>query len=215
MDGNRRYAREQNRPLFEGHRAGADKLKEVVAWCEAAGVGHIIAYAFSTENWQRTKLEVSYLLQLFREVLDRDMPELMAKGVRINCVGRLTDFPADLQEKMREVMAASAKNKKINLHLALSYGGRAEILAAAKKLIEQGIKNPTEKDFSQALWTAGIPDPDLVIRTSGEERLSGFLPWQSVYSELFFTPTLWPAFTKKEFLSILKEYDGRERRRGK
>ena len=215
MDGNRRFAREHNLPLLEGHRAGADKLKEVVAWCEEAGIKHLITYAFSTENWQRNKLEVEYLMILFREVMMRDLPELMAKGVKIKCVGNLSDFPADLQVSMKKLMGESEKNSGVNLHLALSYGGRAEILAATKKLIERGIKNPTEEDFSNALWTAVMPDPDLIIRTSGEQRLSGFLPWQAVYSELAFTPTLWPALTHDEFFAILEDYNGRERRKGR
>ena len=215
MDGNRRFAREHDLSLLEGHRAGADKLKEVVAWCEEAGIKHLITYAFSTENWQRNKLEVEYLMTLFREVMMRDLPELMAKGVKIKCVGNLSDFPADLQVSMKKLMGESEKNSGVNLHLALSYGGRAEILAAYRKLHEQGFENPSEKDFSEALWTTGMPDPDLIIRTSGEQRLSGFLPWQAVYSELAFTPTLWPALTHDEFFAILEDYNGRERRRGK
>ncbi len=215
MDGNRRYAREHNLPLLEGHRKGYEKLKELCRWAEEAGIASVIVYAFSTENWQRPKPEVTYLLKLFKFVLTHELGILLRDGVRVRCIGQREKFSPSLQKLIVEAEEKTKNNKRLTLVLALSYGGRAEILAATKKLINQKITNPTEADFSNALWTAGVPDPDLIIRTSGEQRLSGFLPWQTVYSELAFTPTLWPALTRDEFFQILEDYNGRERRKGK
>lgn len=214
MDGNRRFAREHNLALFEGHRAGSKKLKEVLRWAKEAGVSYVIVYAFSTENWNRSPEEVSYLLTLFKSILTNELEEMKREGVRIRCIGTLARFPLEIRESVVRAEAETRGLEGPTLVLALSYGGRAEIVEAANRAIEAGEHQMTEEKFSAHLSTAGIPDPDLIIRTSGEQRLSGFLPWQSVYSELFFTKTHWPALSREEFEGILKEFSRRERRMG-
>jgi undecaprenyl diphosphate synthase len=220
MDGNRRWAKSKNLPVYEGHTAGYEKLKDFARWAKEAGVKNVIAFAFSTENWERKKHEVDFLLMLFRKMVIEEAEELKKEKARIIFLGDLDKFPKDIAvaaRKLEEDTKKYAKNQTIGL--AVSYGGRAEIISAVKKLVkEKGVKaidKLNEKMFSTCLFTKDIPDPDLIIRTSGEMRLSGFLTWQSVYSELFFTKTNWPALTKKEFYKILKEYVSRERRLGK
>ncbi|MCI0542611.1 polyprenyl diphosphate synthase [bacterium] len=223
MDGNRRWAKARNLPLLEGHSKGYTKLKEVLGWANEAGVEHMIVYAFSTENWRRAEEEVSYLMELFRNILaSREIEEMKERGMRVKFVGQKEMFSQDFRDGMKKMEEETRGGEK-TLWVALSYGGRAEILDAVKKIARKIIKERgteeilevTEEDFSRELWTAGMPDPDIIIRTGGEVRLSNFLPWQSVYSELFFTETLWPDFSKEEFSQILDEYAGRERRRGK
>lgn len=220
MDGNRRWAKSKNLPTYEGHNAGYRKLKDFAKWAREAGVKNVIAFAFSTENWERKKHEVDFLLALFRKMVIEEAEELKKEKARIIFLGDLDKFPKDIANaarKLEEETKKYAKNQTIGL--AVSYGGRAEIISSIKKLIkEKGLKvvdKIDEKIFSSFLFTKDIPDPDLIIRTSGEMRLSGFLPWQGVYSELFFTKTNWPALTKKEFNKMLIEYASRERRRGK
>ena len=215
MDGNRRWAKGRGFPTLEGHRHGYEKLKETVRWAKTAGVKHLIVYALSTENWNRTSEEVSYLLDLIRFVLAHELSVFKKENTRIICVGERERFPKDIQELMIKAEEETALLTGMTLVLALSYGGRVEILNAVNVLLASGKKGVTEEVFKQVLWTKDIPDPDLIIRTSGEMRLSGFLPWQAVYSELFFTKTLWPDFSEEEFNSILKEFAGRERRVGK
>ena len=216
MDGNRRWAKERGMPSFEGHSLGYQKLKDALPWIKDAGIKNLIVFAFSTENWKRKETEVSYLLDLFRLILDKELDYFHKEGGVIKSVGKLESFPDDIQKLCQRAEEKTKNNPGPNLYLALSYGGREEILNATREIIKEGIKseNITEELFSKKLWTAGMPDPDIIIRTGGERRLSGFLPWQGVYSELFFTDTYWPAFTKEEFESILKEYDQRERRFG-
>ncbi len=213
LDGNRRWAKEHGLPTLEGHRAGSEKLKEVIHFVRESGISHLVVYAFSTENWNRQKEEVSYLMDLFRKAVQKEMKELGKEGVRIRFVGQRERFSADLQRAMNVTEEETRKNDTFTLWVCLSYGGRAEIVAAAKAAAKGG--EVTEETLMQNLWTAEMPDPNIIIRTSGEKRLSGFLPWQSIYSELFFTDTKWPAFTKEEFDSILAEFAQRERRRGK
>lgn len=214
MDGNRRWAKANNFPTFEGHRCGRNKLREVVRWTKAAGATHFIVYAFSTENWNRSKAEVSYLLDLFRLVLSKEIGEMKKEGVRILCAGDRSRFPADLQNMMRNAEQETSTLPGPTLVLALSYGGRSEILNAVREIVVSKEKHITEEVFNNHLWTKGVPDPDLIIRTGGEMRLSGFLPWQSVYSELFFTKTLWPDFSEEEFSSILSAFAARKRNFG-
>ncbi len=214
MDGNRRWAKAHGLPTLEGHRRGYEKMKEVLDWVKDAGIRHVIMWGFSTENWGRAPEEVSYLMDLFRHVLIHDLPEIKAKGGRLKFPGQRERFAPDIQELMTKA-EEETKDGTHTLWFALSYGGRAEILMAANTLLKEGKREITEGDFSNALWTADMPDPDLIIRTSGEERLSGFLPWQSVYSELFFLPVMWPDFTKEDFQNVLSDYAARERRRGK
>lgn len=217
MDGNRRWAKRRRKPAFFGHKKGYEKLKEVVRWTREAEIEHLVIYAFSTENWNRSKAEVGQLMKLFSFVVKNERENLKKEGIRIRFIGDIDRFSPEIRKGIAETEKVTEGGEKINLYLAVSYGGRAEILSAVKKVMMEN-KNPaglSEESFSKAMWTVGMPDPDLIIRTGGEQRLSNFLPWQSVYSELYFTKTLWPDFTKKEFAGIIKNYAKRERRRGK
>lgn len=218
MDGNRRWAKEHGLPAFEGHRRGYEKLTDLLSWCKESGVKHVAVYAFSTENWRRKEEEVGYLMQLFRYVIFKETERFKKENGRVRFIGQKDRFDTDIQEGM-EKMEQETSEGEYTLYVCISYGGRAEILSAIQKLAKE--KTPeeiaalTEEDFGRLLWTDGMPEPDIVIRTGGEKRLSNFLTWQSVYSELFFTDTLWPEFSKEEFTSILEEYSKRERRLGK
>lgn len=214
MDGNRRYAKEYGQTEIAGHTAGKEKFLEVVDWIKDLKIPHAVFYAFSTENWQRDKTEVEHLMFLFRELLLQLKKESVDRQVNVRIIGRKEDLPADIQKSIQELEAEKIDKYVTTIWVALSYGGRAELVSAINRAIRVG-KEITEKDLEEFLWTKGMEDPDIIIRTSGEKRLSNFLPWQSVYSELFFTPTYWPAFTKEEFMSILEEYANRERRIGR
>jgi len=216
MDGNRRWAKGKELPLFEGHRAGGKKLKEVVEWSKECGIEHVIFFTFSTENWNRKLEEVTYLLGLIGEFLTSELDNFHAQGGVLHCVGDIGRFSENLQKVFKNAEEKTSSNIGPHIYFALNYGGRQEILSAVKKIVD---KNPsreeiTEEYFAQHLQTHPMPDPDMIIRTSGEERLSGFLPWQSVYSELFFTDTLWPDFSKEEFLGMMRQYTERQRRFG-
>jgi undecaprenyl diphosphate synthase len=219
MDGNRRWAAENNLPVYEGHSEGYKKLKEVVHWSREAGIPHMVIYAFSTENWKRSEKEVGYLITLFRFILENETKKMVDERVRVRFIGDMSRFSEDIKKLMEYMEKATAVAYDITLHLAMSYGGRAEIVAAVNLLIAEGRTSTesfiTEEIFAQKLWSRDMPDPDLIIRTGGESRLSNFLSWQSIYSELFFTDTKWPAFTKEEFNAILAEFSTRERRGGK
>ncbi len=215
MDGNRRWARAHGLQSLKGHTAGLEKAKEVTRHAFSKGVETVVLYAFSTENWNRPNEEIGYLMKLFDVVLMRELEKFSRKGVRVRFIGDLSRLP----EKLR--MSAKRLEKKSShtgftktLAIAISYGGRAEILTALNRLISEGKTEVREEEVRAVLWTADMPDPDIIIRTGGEKRLSNFLPWQSIYSELFFSDSLWPDFTKKEFDSILTEFSLRERRRG-
>lgn len=215
MDGNRRWARAHNKPVFEGHSEGYKKLQDVMKWSREAGIEHVVAYAFSTENWQRSEEEVGYLIKLFRFVLENETTKMIDERVRVCFIGDRTRFTDDIQKGMVKMETETAKDYDTTLHLAMSYGGRSEILSAVNTLINQGTKSVNEEDFSKKLWSYPMPDPDILVRTGGEYRLSGFLPWQSVYSELFFIDAWWPEFQHEEFLRIIKKFNDRERRHGK
>ncbi len=216
MDGNRRFAKAHGLPQVEGHRLGYAKLKEVAGWCQEVGIKFLTVYAFSTENWNRSKDEVSYLVDLFKTVLFSEAEKIQKEHGAIRFIGDLGRFSKDMVAKIKELENNNPVEPNLTLVVALSYGGRLEILSAINKLIEKGsVTSFTEEEFSKQLWSTGIPDPDLIIRVGGEKRLSNFLTWQSVYSELFFSDTTWPAFTKEEFLSILEEFSNRDRRMGK
>lgn len=218
MDGNRRWARERNLPTLAGHKKGYQKLKEVAGWCKKIGIRNLIVYAFSTENWGRKEEEVDYLMDLFREFIFKESEWLKKEDLRIKFVGQTERFDADIRAGIENIERETKKGTNI-LYVAISYGGRAEILQAVKKIarevLPEKIKSMQENDFAEYLWTQNMPDPDIIIRLGGEKRLSNFLSWQSVYSELFFPETYWPAFTEKEFLDIIKEYGNRKRRKGK
>ena len=213
LDGNRRWARAHGVSKLEGHRAGVETLQKMVRFARDRGIKHLVVYAFSTENWSRDTDEVSYLMGLFSETIRKEMNELGKENVRVRFAGQRARFPLDLQQAMRDIEEKTSQNDAITLWTCLSYGGRAEIAAAAIAAAAKG--TITEESLSQNMWTAEMPDPDIIIRTGGEKRLSNFLPWQSVYSELFFTETLCPDFNKEEFDAILEEFAQRERRRGK
>lgn len=215
MDGNRRWATKNNLPKLEGHRVGYNKLREVQEWCQEVGVKHLIVYAFSTENWNRTKEEVGYLMNLLRTVMDSAVRDAIKNNGRLIFIGERSRLDVDIVRAMEDAEARTQNGSSFTLGIALSYGGRAEIIDAIRRIPEEKLSSISEDEFSRLLWTNQFSDTDLIIRTSGEERLSNFLPWQSVYSELFFTKTLWPDFTKEEFLKILGTFGNRERRLGK
>lgn len=215
MDGNRRWARAHNKPIFEGHSEGYKKLQDAVKWARDAGIPHVAAYAFSSENWQRSEEEVGYLIKLFRFILNNETKKMIEDRVRVCFVGDRLSFSEDIQAGMKKMELETSKDFNITLHIAMSYGGRAEILAATNTLLAQGAKSVSEEEFSKKLWSYPMPDPDLLIRTGGEKRLSGFLPWQSVYSELFFVDAWWPEFQQEEFVKIIANFNLRERRHGK
>jgi len=212
MDGNRRWAKGKGMPSVRGHQAGYEKLKEATRWAHEAGVKELTVYAFSTENWNRSQEEVGYLMELLEHALTRGLEDLEKEGVRMRFIGERARFSSAFKEKMDAVEARTSVNAGITLVIALSYGGRSEILSAVQKL--EG-KEVTEEALRNAMWSAGLLDPDLIIRTGGEMRLSNFLTWQSAYSELMFTDTLWPDFSKEEFLGMLEAFGMRERRMGK
>ncbi len=217
MDGNRRWAKENGLPSLEGHRAGGEKLKDVVMWARDAGIKHIIFFTFSTENWKRSEEEVSYLMKLISHYIAGELEHFNKEGGVLHCVGEMSRFSPDMQKMLQDAEEKTKNNPGPHVYFALNYGGRQEILSAIKKIISENPKTEdiTEDYFAKHLQTFPMPDPDIIIRTSGEMRLSGFLPWQGVYSELFFTKTLWPDFSKEEFLKIIEEYGDRERRLGK
>ena len=215
MDGNRRFARAHNKPTFEGHNEGYKKLQEVVKWAREAGIAHLVVYAFSTENWQRSEEEVGYLMKLFRSILNNETKKMIEEKVRVCFVGDRARFDSDIQEAMVKMESETANDFNITLHIAMSYGGRAEILSATNTLLKEGATNVTEEEFSKKLWSYPMPDPDILIRTGGDQRLSGFLPWQSVYSELFFVDAWWPDFLEEDFKHIISEFNVRERRMGR
>ena len=217
MDGNRRWAKGRGLLSLKGHHAGGETLKKVIKFAKNAGVEHIIFFTFSTENWARSEEEVSYLLNLIGEFLKKELEYFNSEGGVLHFVGDLSRFSSDLQKEFKESENKTAQNTGLHVYFALNYGGRQEILSAVKSIISENPKKEeiTEEYFSKHLQTGKMPDPDIIIRTSGEQRLSGFLPWQGVYSELFFTKTLWPDFSEEEFLKIIEEYGNRDRRNGK
>lgn len=228
MDGNRRWAKENGFSPLEGHKRGEEKIEPIIDGAINLGIPYLTFWAFSTENWQRTKKEVSFLLNLFRENLHKKVDNYHKKNVRINIIGDISKFPQDIAQKTREWMEKTKNNNKITVNIALSYGGRDEIIRTIKKLsakllsksanikeIQQQFNNLTVEQFNKLLDTAGQPDPDLLIRTGGEMRLSGFLLWQSEYAEIYFIKTYWPDFTKDKFLEAIDDYQQRKRRFGK
>ena len=215
IDGNRRWAKERELSTLDGHTAGYEKLKEFMRWARDAGVQEVIVYAFSTENWNRAPEEVGTLTGLIRKVFKEGLKDLIQEGVHVRFIGQRERFPEDIQTYMRETEEQTREGSTGTLAIALSYGGRSDILQAVNQIILEDIDTVTEELMNEKLWTAGLAEPDIIIRTGGEKRLSNFLTWQSVYSELFFVDTYWPAFTKEEFNDILAQYAARERRRGR
>lgn len=217
MDGNRRWARAHGLQILQGHQKVAQEIiKRLVRQAIKRGVKYLTLWAFSTENWQRDKSELTGLMALFREAFGQNAKELHELGVKLNLIGDLDAFPADIQTGVKNWLDKTSRNDNITVTLALGYGGRDEILRAIKKLVNSQVPAAeiTEVKISQTLDTTGLPDPDLIIRPGGEKRLSGFLTWQSVYSELYFTSTLMPDFDEVAFDQALAEFDSRTRRFG-
>lgn len=217
LDGNRRWAKRKGLPTLEGHRRGFDSVIDLIENCLAKGIKHVTVFAFSTENWDRSEEEINYLMDLFRKLFEKAQKKFHKMGVCINVAGRLSDFPEDVQQSAIKATMTTQKNKKMYLNVAFSYGGRAEIVDAAKNIIKDGVKpaDLTEEKFSEYIYEAGQPDPDMIVRTSGEQRLSGFMLWQSAYAELYFTEKCWPEFDEAELDKVIEEYNRRERRFGK
>lgn len=218
MDGNGRWAKNRGWPRLVGHRRGAERVKQIVKACPDLGVNWLTIYAFSTENWKRSTAEVLGLMGIFARYIEREADGMAAEGVRLRFIGARERLDKKLQNLMAGIESSTACNTRLNLTVAINYGGRDEITRAATKLAAriaaQEVTNPTEADFAACLDTAGHPDPDLVIRTSGETRTSNFLPFQSAYSEYEFCPTLWPDFTPEVLAEILDRFGMRERRYG-
>lgn len=220
MDGNGRWAQKKGLPRVVGHRAGMDSLREVVRTCGRLQVEVLTVYAFSTENWKRPVDEVNYLMRLLIEYLQREIAELSSNQVRVETIGSLKELPADALTALQEAKRQTHNNQGLILNIALNYGGRQEIVSAARRLAfeaQAGRLNPETIDehvFSQALDTVGLPDPDLLIRPSGEMRISNFLLWQLAYTEFYITDTLWPDFREEHLLRALLSYQHRERRFG-
>jgi undecaprenyl diphosphate synthase len=220
MDGNGRWARQRHLPRVEGHRHGEQSVREVVETCGELGIDHLTLYTFSAENWRRSQDEVRAIMGLIERVARKEIGELHEKGVRLRVLGRMHELPDSLQDELRRDVLLTRGNSGLNLNLALNYGGRAEIADAARSLAERVARGRmlpeevTEEAIAAHLYYPGMPDPDLVIRTGGEMRLSNFLLWQSAYAELWVTATLWPDFRRGEFLRAIEDYQRRERRFG-
>jgi undecaprenyl diphosphate synthase len=214
LDGNGRWAEQQGLPIAEGHRAGTRALRRTVEAAIDLGVRSLAVYAFSTENWARPSGEVEDLMEIFGETIDRVRPDLAAQGVRTRFVGRRDRAPDELRAKMEELESSTAANDRLHLWIAFDYGGRAEILDAVRGLLADDADDVDEDRFRSRLYAPEMPDPDLLIRTSGEQRISNFFLWQLAYAELVFVDTLWPDFGEEQLRSALQEYAQRRRRFG-
>jgi undecaprenyl diphosphate synthase len=217
MDGNGRWARARGLPRLAGHRAGVDNLRRVLEAAAEFGIRYLTIYAFSTENWSRPPEEVRGLLNILEDVIDRELKSLNKNGVQLRHIGRLERLSPELQAKVHQAVEMTRHNERLVLNIAWNYGGRDEIVQAVRRMMDNGVL-PDEVDedlVSHYLYTAGIPDPDLIIRTSGELRVSNFLIWQGAYAEWYVTPTYWPDFGRDELLEALWEYARRDRRFGR
>lgn len=217
MDGNGRWAQKRGRPRLVGHQAGVDNIRRILENSVKHGIKVLTIYAFSTENWQRPLEEVTGLMTLLSLTIRRQLNELHKNGVQIRHSGRMDGIDPELQKQIRHALEVTQHNNRIILNVAFNYGGRAEILDAVRSAIADGIapEELTEELFSRYLYTTDLPDPDLIIRTGGEWRLSNFLIWQAAYAEYYTTPTYWPDFDEKELYKALQEYNARERRFGR
>ena len=216
MDGNGRWASARGVPVADGHREGARALRRTVEAAVDLGIGSLAVYAFSTENWARPPAEVESIIELMDETIDRELPDLAAQGVRTRFFGRRDRIPSELQDKMARLEEETAHLDRLQLWIAFDYGGRAELVEATRRLLEEGVRpeDVSEADISARLYAPELPDPDLVIRTSGEQRISNFLLWQSAYAELVFDDTLWPDFGEERLRAAVEQYASRARRFG-
>ena len=217
MDGNGRWALQRVLPRLAGHKAGTENLRRVIRATVEFGVKYLTIYAFSTENWGRPAEEVNGLMLILQNVIDRELNELHAEGVQLRHIGRLERLDPAIQKKVLNAIELTKNNDRLILNVAFNYGGRDEIVCAIQKIIKDGIpaEEVTDELVNHYLFTAGVPDPDLIIRTSGELRVSNFLIWQAAYSEWYITPTYWPDFDKQEYRHALEEFANRDRRYGK
>jgi undecaprenyl diphosphate synthase len=221
MDGNGRWARRRSLPRIAGHKAGIEPVRITVETCARLGLDALTLYAFSVENWKRPRNEVEALWRLLRYYLKKELPELMRNGIQFNAVGRLDGLPPAIRDELDGVIAATARNRGLRLNLAINYGGRSELVDAVNALIAEAkatgrldTLHIDEESVASRLYTAGLPDPDLLIRTSGELRISNFLLWQIAYAELYVTETLWPDFQRADLLRAILDYQKRDRRFG-
>lgn len=215
MDGNRRWAKKNGYPLFYGHKKGVDAVKRIVESSRKLGISYLTLYTFSTENWKRSKSEVSALLMLLRNTIHEYRDELKKNSISLKISGRYDEFSPDLVNELESTVEYLSKGKEMVLNLALNYGGRREIVDAVNKAIKSGAKSITEHDIEKNLYTYPLPYPHLIIRTSGEMRISNFLIWQSAYSEFYVTHTLWPDFSEKDLFLAIEDFSKRERRMGR
>ncbi|PIP35787.1 MAG: isoprenyl transferase [Desulfobacterales bacterium CG07_land_8_20_14_0_80_52_14] len=221
MDGNGRWARKRMLNRIRGHEKGADAVRTVVRTSRELGIPYLTLYAFSTENWERPETEIAALMMLLKRFLKSEQQEMLENGIRLNAVGQIDHLPADVRSTLEKVMMITQHNMGMLLNLALSYGGRAEIIRAVRDIVSKVQKNELDPEqitddlIGDHLYTRGMPDPDLLIRTGGEMRVSNFLLWQIAYTEIFVTSTLWPDFSKEEYIGILRDFQKRERRFGK
>ncbi|MBC8264483.1 MAG: di-trans,poly-cis-decaprenylcistransferase [Anaerolineales bacterium] len=216
MDGNGRWARSRGLPRLAGHRAGTENIRRILEGCVEHGINILTLYAFSTENWGRPSAEVRGLMRILEKTIDRELTELHQNGVQLRHIGRLEGVAERLKQRIGEAIELTKHNDRIILNVAFNYGGRAEIVDAVRRIVESGV-DPGRLDehlFSQYLYTAGLPDPDLIIRTAGELRVSNFLIWQGAYAEYYAIPTYWPDFDEDKLYAALLEYSRRERRFG-
>ncbi len=214
MDGNGRWAKNRNLPRVMGHNAGVESVREIVRACADLKIEVLTLYSFSTENWRRPKEEVRDLMGILGRALKKETPELSKNNVRLKISGKIEDLPENVQKSLAQSVQSLKKNTGLILNLALNYGSRQEITDAVNKLLAQGKTAVSEKDISDSLYSADIPDPDLLIRTSGENRVSNFLLWQIAYAEIYVTPVLWPDFRKADLVSALEDFQSRQRRFG-
>jgi undecaprenyl diphosphate synthase len=217
MDGNGRWAAKRNLPRLSGHRAGTENLRRIISASVEFGIEYLTLYAFSTENWGRPPEEVEGLMQILGEVIEQELEELNEEGVQLRHIGHLEGLYPELRQKVKHAIAVTKNNARLILSLAFNYGGRDEIVCAIRDILRDHVKpeDVTEELIGKYLFTADLPDPDLVIRTSGEMRTSNFLIWQSSYAEWYITPTLWPDFDRDELHKALEAYSQRERRFGR
>ncbi|NQY74131.1 MAG: di-trans,poly-cis-decaprenylcistransferase [Candidatus Margulisbacteria bacterium] len=214
MDGNGRWAKKRLMPRSLGHRQGSESLRTTIKACVEFGVGILTVYTFSTENWSRPTDEVDFLIRLFKELIVKEIPELNRQGVRVRCLGDLSAYKPDMLAAIRKGEDETNDNNRLQLNLMLNYGARNEIVTAVNRLLASDIKQVNEETFSKYLYTANIPDPDILIRSGGDTRVSNYLLWQIAYSELIFTHKMWPEFNRKSFIDVIREYQSRQRRFG-
>lgn len=221
MDGNGRWAQKRLLNRIKGHEQGAETVRMVVRTCREVGIKHLTLYAFSTENWERPSKEISALMSLLKKFLYQEKKEMLDNNIRLNTIGQVERLPDDVRAALLDTIEATRRNSGMRLNLGLSYGGRAEIVEAARKIARKAVKGEIDPEavtpelFRSCLYTADMPDPELLIRTSGEYRISNFLLWQIAYSEIHVTRTLWPDLTREELVNILADFQNRERRFGR